>query len=63
MMRVVVSTFIILLMIWAVFSMLASAILAENGNCHKTYPISYIFYTRLFCEVEPQGVDLQGVEQ
>ena len=25
----------------------------DVSNCGKTYPIDYIFYTNLFCEIKP----------
>ena len=37
---------------WALFSLMASDTKAEQGNCHKTYPIDYVLYTNLFCEVK-----------
>ena len=44
-----------ILSLWALFSIAASIIkVGERTNtCGKTYPIDYVLYTNLFCEIKP----------
>jgi hypothetical protein len=44
-----------LLAIWAVMSFLGSMVKASNliDGCGKTYPVDYVIFTNLFCEIEP----------
>ena len=37
---------------WALLSFLRSSIKTIELSCGKTYPIDYIFYSSLFCEIE-----------
>ena len=43
--------------IWAAFSFFASAVKSDprpgtkESNCYKKYPIDYVLYTNLFCEI------------
>ena len=47
-----------LLMLWVTASFACSIMKSytpynDVSNCGKTYPIDYIFYTNLFCEIKP----------
>ncbi len=37
---------------WFIISVLFSFIQIDRKACNKTYPINYIFYSRLFCEIK-----------
>jgi hypothetical protein len=41
------------LAIWGILSATSSMFKAEFDNCGKTYPIDYVLYTNLFCEIKP----------
>lgn len=41
--------------VWIVLSLCASEVTALTGVCNKTYPINYILYSRLFCEIGEQN--------
>lgn len=43
-----------LVICWLVLSSMGSAFKASPGSdtCDKTYPIDYILYTNLFCEIK-----------
>ena len=49
-----VSTVII---IWAILSLLASAIKLDEDACNKSYPIDHVLYTNAFCEIEKEHGD------
>jgi len=38
--------------IWFVLSIVCSSFMAITGVCDKKYPIGYVFYSRLFCEIK-----------
>lgn len=40
------------IVVWVVFSMMTSAAKNDLDNCDKTYPIDYVLYTNMFCEIE-----------
>lgn len=43
---------VIIFIVWVGFSFLGSEVKALSGNCGKVYPVDYILFTNLFCEVE-----------
>ena len=51
-MRNYIEVAVIVFVLWCGTSVLTSAIKSENGNCGKTYPIDYVIYANLFCEVQ-----------
>lgn len=40
--------------LWAALGVASSALKAagSNNNCGKNYPIDYVIYTNLFCEIK-----------
>jgi len=38
---------------WVAISFMASMIKSGTNSCSNTYPIDYIVYTNLFCEIKP----------
>jgi len=49
-MKIQITTMVII--IWMFISLFTSAIVSSEKLCNKDFPISYIFYTKLFCEIE-----------
>jgi hypothetical protein len=39
-------------LVWLLVSAGASAIKLDNGSCGKKYPVDYVLYTNLFCEIK-----------
>ena len=37
---------------WVLLSVLVSVGQVDQNNCDKTFPINYLVYSRLFCEVK-----------
>ena len=44
---------ITVLLVWVCISVIGSMWKNADKACAKTYPIDYIIYTKLFCEIKP----------
>ena len=44
---------ITVLLFWALISVVGSMWKNADKACAKTYPVDYIIYTNLFCEIKP----------
>ena len=42
----------LLIICWVTLSVLGSSAKMDRGNCGKTFPIGYVLYLDLFCEVK-----------
>jgi len=45
---------IMLVVMWMNLSTFASIFVANKEVCDKVYPITYILYTKLFCEIKDE---------
>jgi hypothetical protein len=43
---------IVALFLWVYLSVIASHIKSDSLNCDVSYPIDYILFTGLFCEIK-----------
>ena len=50
-MKEIIIYLLLVVFAWCAFSLLASVTTMEHGLCNKTFPINYIFYSKLFCEI------------
>lgn len=39
---------------WVLFSFASSSFKETKGNCGKAYPIDYVLYSNLFCEIKDE---------
>lgn len=51
-MREYVEFMLFIFAVWAIVSFTTSAITADKGYCNANYPIHYILYSKLFCEIK-----------
>jgi hypothetical protein len=39
---------------WLLISTIGSAVKGDGYKCYRTYPVDYIFFNELFCEIETE---------
>lgn len=37
---------------WLFCSVLGSAVITDNGNCDKNYPVDDVLFIKMFCEIK-----------